>query len=179
MDYAARYKISNGKIIARLLPYWARGRRLFGLLLGSLKPLETLHTSFKSWAQQQLMETKIPFNRVGVEYVLTQELVSYFKDKSDSFSLGLIVLDGYPFIIDRYGEETKYGTNTHIYPVSHKTDGSYIYAILKNNKAARYRFNVLAPKLLDESKEKEYILAIQKVLAKYTIMRKYTIQIRG
>lgn len=179
MDKSERYQISNAKIIARLLPFWARGRKLFSLIYGSLKPIESIHETFYSWAKYCFMEIKIPFNRAGIEYVLTKELNNYFANKEDKFNLGLKSIHGYPFIIDSFSHRGDGNhTNTYIYPVDVKTDGSYIYAILEDGRTTKYKFNILAPKLMDVSNEKEYTLAIQRLMAKYTITKKYTIQIQ-
>lgn len=141
--------------------------------------MESVHQTFNSWAQYRFMEVKIPFNRIGIEYVLTKELSKYFANKDDKFNLGLTSIHDYPFIIDSLSHRNDgYRTNTYIYPVDVKTDGSYIYAILEDGRTTRYKFNVLAPKLLDTANEKEYIIAIQQLIAKYTITKKYTIQIQ-
>lgn len=77
--------ISNAKTIGRLLPFWARGKKLAIFLLGVLSPLQKAHETFKSWAFEQYVKAHITAQKDSLEWYLKYCLHSHFADPEDVF----------------------------------------------------------------------------------------------
>lgn len=77
--------IDNSKLIGRLLPFWARGRRLSLLLQAVLSPIKTVHETFRTWALEKYIECHITAQRASLEWYLKHRLGPHFKRPDDSF----------------------------------------------------------------------------------------------
>lgn len=79
--------IDNAKMIGRLLPFWARGRKTALLLQALLRPIITAHNRFQTWALDKYIEYHITAQSPSLEWYLKYKLGSHFYNHSDSFSI--------------------------------------------------------------------------------------------
>jgi len=81
------YKISNSKIICRVLPFFARGRRMILFLEAVSTPLIRLHKKFLVWAYDMILRLKMTFQTAIIIWYLNHKFSDYFVNKSDSFEI--------------------------------------------------------------------------------------------
>lgn len=79
--------IDNSKLIGRLLPFFARGRKLSLLLQSVLSPLVYVHESFKAWALEKFIEYHITAQQSSLEWYLKYKLGSHFANENASFQI--------------------------------------------------------------------------------------------
>lgn len=77
--------IDNAKLVGRLLPFWARGKKLSLLLQAILSPIISVHNNFKLWALEQYIYTHITSQAMSIEWYLKYKLKSHFVNESHSF----------------------------------------------------------------------------------------------
>lgn len=82
VDFA---NIDNAKLIGRLLPFWARGRKFALLLQALISPIISTHNKFKSWALQKYIECHITAQKPSIEWYLKYMLKSHFYSENDVF----------------------------------------------------------------------------------------------
>jgi len=81
------YKISNSKIISRLLPFYMRGRKMYLFLEAVASPLINLHKSFLEWAYDMILRTKITSQTDVLIWYLNYKFNSHFYSANDSFAI--------------------------------------------------------------------------------------------
>lgn len=79
--------IDNAKLIGRLLPYWARGKKISLLLQALLFPLIMVHNQFKVWVLETYIQCHVTAQKASLEWYLNYKLGSHFKNPSGSFSI--------------------------------------------------------------------------------------------
>lgn len=79
--------IDNAKLIGRLLPFWARGKKISLLLQALLFPICSVFAAFKAWALQKYIECHITAQKPMLEWYLNYKLKSHFSNPSDSFCI--------------------------------------------------------------------------------------------
>lgn len=79
--------INNATLVGRLLPFWARGRKISLFLQAILSPLTAAHNSFKIWALERFIECHITSQRSSLEWFLKYKLKQHFLNKNDTFSI--------------------------------------------------------------------------------------------
>lgn len=79
--------IDNAKLVGRLLPFWARGRRVSLFLQACLSPLISIHNAFKAWGIERFIEGSVTAQKPSIEWYLNYKLKKYFKTKTDSFRI--------------------------------------------------------------------------------------------
>lgn len=79
--------INNAKLIGRLLPFWARGRKTSLLLQALLSPIISIHNNFKAWALERYIECHITAQRSSLEWFLKYKLKQHFLYETDVFSI--------------------------------------------------------------------------------------------
>lgn len=77
--------IDNAKLIGRLLPFWARGKKTSLFLQAILSSIIAVHSSFKVWALKIFIECHITAQRASLEWYLKHLLKSHFYDENDEF----------------------------------------------------------------------------------------------
>ena len=77
--------IDNGKLIGRLLPFWARGKKTSLLLQALISPLKSAHNLFKVWALSMYIDCHITAQKDSLEWYLKYRLKSHFADESGEF----------------------------------------------------------------------------------------------
>lgn len=77
--------INNAKLIGRLLPFWARGKKLSLLLQAILSPIASTHLSFQNWGLQRYIECQITAQKLSLEWYLKYRLKQRFLNENDSF----------------------------------------------------------------------------------------------
>lgn len=82
IDFA---NIDNAKLIGRLLPFWARGRKTSLFLQAILSPIASAHEQFKVWALQIFLECHITAQKSSLEWYLKYRLKSHFHNENDTF----------------------------------------------------------------------------------------------
>ena len=82
IDFA---NIDNAKLIGRLLPFWARGKKISLLLQAILSPIASAHSQFKAWALQRYIECHITAQKSSLEWYLKYCLQFHFLKESDYF----------------------------------------------------------------------------------------------
>jgi len=79
------YKISNSKIICRVLPFFARGRKLILFLEAISTPLIKLHRAFLEWAFEMVMRVKITSQTTILIWYLNYKFGPKFQNTGDTF----------------------------------------------------------------------------------------------
>lgn len=82
IDFA---NIDNAKLVGRLLPFWARGRRISLLLQALLHPLVSAHARFKSWALEMYVANHITAQKASLEWYLKYKLKGHFINPGHNF----------------------------------------------------------------------------------------------
>ena len=82
------YDIDNSKIICRVLPFFARGRKMILFLEAVSSPLARLHKSFLKWAYRAVVGTKATSQTAILIWYLNYLFKEHFEDANDSFSIG-------------------------------------------------------------------------------------------
>lgn len=77
--------INNATLIGRLLPFWARGRKISLLLQAILTPIISIHNNFKAWALERFIECHITAQRSSLEWYLKYKLKQHFLNENDVF----------------------------------------------------------------------------------------------
>lgn len=77
--------IDNDKMIGRLLPFWARGRKISLLLQALLYPLRYVHQKFKVWALERYIESHISGQKMSLEWYLKYMLKTHLVDEKQEF----------------------------------------------------------------------------------------------
>ena len=77
--------INNASLIARLIPFWARGRKISLFIQALLSPLVSLHNNFKTWALDQYIYCHITAQALSLEWYLKYKLKSHFANENDVF----------------------------------------------------------------------------------------------
>lgn len=81
------YRISNAKIICRVLPFFARGRKTILFLEAIASPLVSLHKNFLAWSYEMVVNAKVTFQTVVFIWYLNHKFSGHFVDSSDSFEI--------------------------------------------------------------------------------------------
>lgn len=79
------YKISNSKIICRVLPFFARGRKLVLFLEAISIPLMKLNRDFVDWAYEMVLRVKMTAQTTVLTWYLNYKFRSRFINQQDSF----------------------------------------------------------------------------------------------
>lgn len=82
VDFA---NINNAKLIGRLLPFWARGKKVSLFLQAILSPIASVHNLFKIWALDKFIECHITAQKASLEWYLRYKLKSHFHNENDNF----------------------------------------------------------------------------------------------
>lgn len=85
------YKISNSKTICRVLPFFARGRKMILFLEGISSPLVSLHKKFLTWAYKMLLSLKVTAQVEVMTWYLNHLFRSRFAHEEDTF----VISDNY------------------------------------------------------------------------------------
>jgi len=77
--------IDNAKLIGRLLPFWARGKKISLLLQAILSPIASAHSRFKAWGLERYIECHITAQKSSLEWYLKYRLQLHFLKENDNF----------------------------------------------------------------------------------------------
>lgn len=77
--------INNAKLIGRLLPFWARGKKTSLLLQAILSPIASAHSRFKAWGLERYIECHITAQKSSLEWYLKYRLKTHFLKENDNF----------------------------------------------------------------------------------------------
>lgn len=77
--------IDNSKLVARLIPWWVRGKKLSLLIQAILHPLISVHAAFKAWALEKFIVCHITAQKDSLEWYLRYKLKSHFINEGDGF----------------------------------------------------------------------------------------------
>lgn len=77
--------IDNARMVGRILPFWARGRKMSLLIQALIYPLKYVHDNFKLWALERYIENHITGQKLSIEWYLKYKLHSHFKTTTDTF----------------------------------------------------------------------------------------------
>lgn len=79
--------IDNSRLVGRLLPFWARGRKTSLLIQALLSPLVSLHKTFQAWALERHIECVVTSQTMVLEWYLAYRLKKHFNDENDRFTI--------------------------------------------------------------------------------------------
>lgn len=82
-----KYNITNSRIINMVLPFYTRGRKISLLLEAIAHPLKSIHTTYKSWALERLIEASVTSQPMSIVWYLNHKFRKYFQNKNDSFQI--------------------------------------------------------------------------------------------
>ena len=176
------YKISNQKIICRVLPFYARGRKMILLLEAIASPLISLHNTFLTWAYGMLLKTKVTAQTDVLIWYLNYLFKEHFYNQNDSFSIEQDQ-DPEDLISFNYREIANFKMlGTKIFDVSEESD-ALLYSKATRDFESRMDVNSIvihAPKLKSDANYTaiNYMQEIHKVIDEYkTSFRNYAISI--
>ncbi len=81
------YNISNSKIICRVLPFFARGRKMALFLESIASPLVPLHKTFLQWVYLRILDVKITMQTKVIIWYLNYRFSTLFQDPESSFNI--------------------------------------------------------------------------------------------
>lgn len=178
MDFVSQYNISVNKVLGKLIPYFFRGRKLYALMVGLLSPMENTHNDFLKWGQKVTTIAKLPFIKGTMEYMLKENLSSYFINPDDSFCFDKYAHKRYGSYIYSIVDERHLPNAPIIYPFNEDEGTAVVYARKDVTGLTANRFNLSAPNISDSNKKEEYTTKIKLLLSQFTIIKKYDIIIQ-
>jgi hypothetical protein len=178
MNFVSQYNISINKVLGRLIPYFFRGRKLYALMVSLLSSLESTHDDFLKWGQKVTIISKLPFIKEPMEYMLKDNLGSYFANPEDSFCFDKYAHKRYGSYVYPITDETHQADAPVIYPFNEDDGTAVIYARKDVTGLTANKFNLSAPNIADSSKKEEYTTTIRLLLSQFTIIKKYDIIIQ-
>lgn len=110
IDFA---NINNAKLIGRLLPFWARGKKVSLFLQAILSPIASAHNSFKIWALEKFIECHITAQKASLEWYLRYKLKYHFHNENDNFLLHMALMNHYHVLVVTFGAMDYIGTTTY------------------------------------------------------------------
>lgn len=155
--------IDNAKLIGRLLPFWARGRRISLLLQAILSPLVYVHSKFKAWALEQYIQCHITAQKPSLEWYLKYRLKSHFLNENDSFFISqginqsISCFSGLVWVNDLHWDNNLYwASDDVVYSEDMESDGNT---------------NVFAPAIVDtlNYSQEDYKRDIRNIMSKFMI----------
>lgn len=81
------YKINNSKLICRLLPFFARGRKMILFLEAVASPLISLHRTFLLWAFDIILSVKMTAQTDVLVWYLNYLFKARFHDATNAFRI--------------------------------------------------------------------------------------------
>lgn len=99
-----KYAIDNKKLLSRLMPFFVRGRKLFGVLLASISPIESVHQAWREWALARIIESVATSQPIVMRWHLKKMLSPYMANSEDEFE---IVYSGATYYIIIFEDETE------------------------------------------------------------------------
>lgn len=169
--------ITNAKMIGKLLPWWARGRKTSLLLQALLHPIISVHNTFKVWALEKLIECHITSQKMSLEWYLKYKLSRHFYNDDDEFLITQGEPDNRPSDMEPsvdsdinnscYGSglwyNDKYWSNTGVWRNNEQAED--VVKIVAN------QIYVFAPAIVDtiEYNHDDYERDIRNIMSKYMI----------
>lgn len=80
-----RYDIDIAEIIGRLIPFYARGRKILMLLQAIAHPIEQLHKIWVKWAKEMTVEASVTSQPLSLAWYLNHKLRDRFVNEDDTF----------------------------------------------------------------------------------------------
>lgn len=177
MDFTQQYKINNLHIINRLLPYYLRGKKIISFLTAVSSPIGKCHSQWLTWAQNEIIKSRIPFQTASVEHTLNTELKKYLINPTSKIKIQLfaeMTSHTYaPSMLDTDDIKSQCSTYQHIYSVSEvPKPTAVVYNIREVSANPSNRFNIAVP----ASNNKEALKNdIKSFIGKYTSITNYDI----
>lgn len=147
-------------------------------MVSLLSSLESTHDGFLKWAQKVTVISKLPFIKEPMEYMLKDNLGSYFANPEDSFCFDKYAHKRYGSYVYPIVDETHQADAPIVYSFGEEGNTAIVYARKDVTGSTANRFNLSAPNIADSSKKEEYTTAIRLLLSQYTIIKKYDIIIQ-
>lgn len=176
------YKISNSKIICRVLPFYARGRKMILFIEAIASPLINLHKAFLVWAYRMILKTKITSQTDVFIWYLNYLFNEHFYNHADSFSIDQDVeIDNLTAF--NYREIAFFKlVGVKIFDTEEEEVSQVISRPTRdfNNRLDTHAIVIHAPKLKSDENytAMTYVTEIMKVVNEYkTSFRKYVIEI--
>ena len=176
------YKISNIKTICRILPFYARGKKMVLFLEAVASPLVSLHKTFLSWAYNKILKTKITAQTDVLIWYLNYLFRDRFLNSDDSFRIEQDT-DANNFIAFNYNEIANLKMlGTKIFNISEEGD-ELAYSKATRDFNSRMNVNSIvfhAPQIKPDPDytEIKYTQEIRDVIEEYkNSFRQYTISI--
>lgn len=117
-----RYKINNTSLIGRILPFFARGRRLQSFLIGITTPLTGLHGSFLSWALMRKAECVATSQPIMLLWYLKKVFENLIENNQSQFSLEYNSDASYLYICEDDDELSGHLPDDNLYSFEDSTD---------------------------------------------------------
>ncbi len=103
-----RYIIRNASLVGRILPFFARGKKMQSFLIGITQPLVSLHESFLSWAIDRKAECVATSQKIVLRWYLTKIFQRVMVNKNAQFAIDYVVDAGYLHIYESESELEDY-----------------------------------------------------------------------
>lgn len=158
--------IDNTKLVGRLLPFWARGRRMNLFLQAVLSPLITVHDKFKKWALERYIECHITSQAMSLQWYLKYRLHTHFLNEDSIFYIAPSYNDVYAcFSVGDWNNDLLWH-NTMVWQNKNET-GIEIDTSLNSDKV----INMVAPAIVEtlNYNKEDYERDIRNIMSKYMI----------
>lgn len=177
-----KYKINLQATIGKILPYYARGRKMSLFLEAICHPIEMLHNAWIKWAEEKIVEASVTSQALPLAWFLKYKLSSHFINEGDEFVVnnGIETPTNFIFTENEYFLSDEY--SKHIYNEEENYDNLTMTIwspeeILDDN----INFTILAPEIKETSTygTDEYMHDITKLTNQYnTSFKTYKIIIK-
>ena len=183
---ADRYSVSNASLIGRLLPFFARGRKLSMFLYGIMLPIEHIHDAFKEWALKRIVESVATSQPIIFRWYLKKMMGQYIENKNDEFSFGYSVQDGYLKVYEDEAELTSHLPSDNFWMFEDNDDMENMLEQEITDLDEEHCFvaynaeevietdgsgnlSIYAPKQVSTCESEDYVRMIRQCVAKYLI----------
>lgn len=171
------YKIRNSKVICRVLPFFARGRRMILFLEAVASPLIKLHDAFLRWGFEIIVKLKMTSQESVLIWYLNYRFRDLFVDDSGSFEIFEDSLSRYLLALNVSEINRFYDIGGRIYNTNEVgLDAKPIKYLKRDSISSECVINAPTINETSDYTNKQYLHDIRKIVNEYmTVFIKYTI----
>lgn len=83
-----KYSINNETVVARLLPWFMRGKRLYVFLLGISQPIVSVYLAWKEWVYRMILDAVLTTQPIVLNWYLNEKYGKHILEQGKRFYIG-------------------------------------------------------------------------------------------
>ena len=174
-----KYNIESSSLIAMLLPFFVRGKKVVRFLSAIAAPLDDDNKNFVDWVVQRIIDSVTTSQPIVLRWSLDNRFGRYFKSSSDHFDIipygyahYLTIFENQDELHDTTDAEDIWLTEDKDEKVSSITDNQKIVILDKNEvKRESDSFTVISPPINNLIDKERYQLEVKQVIERYLVYK--------